>query len=352
MDKLNFNKLTHNALFQAIAPAKSFIEKPLGFIDIGARGGAHELVEPIASLIAVLGFEPDLNEYERMLKDESITKAWANFALEPIALADKVGDATLHLLSAETNHSLLPPNTDFTHRYNMPKWTEVGTWPLKTELMDTILFGKRKQEDHWGEFIKIDTQGTEYEILQGSEKTLNERTVAIVTEVSFCELYKNQKLFSEVELFLRKRGFTFYGFHTIHSRSLRQLNKLNQVGIERAMYADAVFFKDPFPGSTSNKPLTERQNYALFTCALLLKYYDFALELATKTWCANSPDELAKVQELITELSFIPYEKTVQEVKLLADQINALPNKANIYAGKFTDKRRVYFDYDDIILQD
>lgn len=348
----HFNALAHHPLFQKLHPAQSLNTKPLGFIDVGARGGAHELVEPIASLTSVLGFEPDESEYQRMQKDQSIANAWAKFALEPIALADKPAEAILHLLSAPTNHSLLPPNHHFTNRYNMVKWIEVGTWPLKTERMDTILFGKREQETEWGEFIKLDTQGTEYEILLGSERTLHERTVAIVTEVAFCELYKNQKLFSEIELYLRECGFTFYGFHTIHSRSLRQLNKAKQRGVERAMYADAVFFKDPLPGSVYNNSLSTRQSHVLFVCALLLKYYDFALELASKTWAMHSPEQLEIVKNLITDLSYVPYENTVKEILHLADRVNANPEHANIYAGKFSDKRRSYYDYDDVVLQE
>lgn len=344
-----FNTLAKHPLFQKLSPAKSLGLNPLGFIDIGARGGAHTLLEPIAALTAVLGFEPDEEEYHRMLQDAELCKPWAEFALEPIALLDKQSDAILHLLSAATNHSLLPPNTDFTNRYQMPKWQEVGTWPLKTELMDTILLGKRKSETHWGEFIKLDTQGTEFEILQGSKEILRKRTVAIVTEVAFCELYKGQKLFSELELFLRECGFTFYGFYTIHARSLRQLNKEKQIGMERAMYADAVFFKDPLPGSVACADLSERQLHVLFVCALLLKYYDFALELATKTWAKNAPEELKMIQQLINDISCLPYEKTVEEVLRLADYVNKSPEKANIYAGKFSDKRRPFFDYDDVM---
>jgi FkbM family methyltransferase len=349
MKKLSLNDLVTHPCFQKLLPAQSFKEQALGFIDVGARGGAHELVEPLAAMTAVLGFEPDEDEYQRMLQDQAIVKNWADFALEPIALADKAADATLYLLSAPTNHSLRRPNTGFTHRYNMVKWEEVGTWPLKTELLDTLLFGKRAKETYWGEFIKLDTQGTEYEILQGAERMLKERTVALVTEVAFSELYKGQKLFSEVEIFLRNLGFTFYGFHTIHSRSLKQLDKQKQMGIERAMYADAVFFKDPLPGSVYNQPLSLRQNYVLFTCALLLQYYDFALELAAKTWAADSLEQLQYVKQLIAELADVSHEQTIDEIIQLAKNAQNRPEKANIYAGKFADKRRVYFDYDDIL---
>lgn len=345
----HFNSLIDNVFFQQMAPAKALQQQPLGFIDIGARGGAHLLVEPIAALTSVLGFEPDEEEYTRMLQDKALAKPWAEFALEPIALADAVGNANLYLLSAATNHSLRKPNTHFTTRYNMVKWQEVGVWPLKTTLLDNVLFEKRGNETHWGEFIKLDTQGTEYEILMGSLKTLSERTVAIVTEVAFCELYQDQKLFSEIEILLRKQGFTFYGFHTMHTRSLKQLDKTRQMGIERAMYADAVFFKDPLAGSFYQKSLTERGVFVLFVCALLLKYYDFALELAMKTWATDKPAEIQLVKKLIASLAHCAPEKTLEEVLQLADAVKNNPNKANLYAGKFVDSRRLFFDYDDVL---
>ncbi|MBA3660180.1 MAG: FkbM family methyltransferase [Gammaproteobacteria bacterium] len=344
-----FNRLSQNPLFQQTSVYQTFLANPLGFIDVGARGGAHSLVEPIAAITAVLGFEPDLPEYERMLNDASLAASWAKFTLEPLALADCEGDAQLHLLSAATNHSLRRPNGGFTSRYNMVKWQEVGTWDLKTTRLDDVLFGKRQTETYWGEMIKLDTQGTEFEILQGSLQTLSERTVAIVTEVAFCELYQGQKLFSEIEMLLREKQFSFYGFHTTHTRSLKQLDKTKQVGIERAMYADAVFFKDPLPGSFCGAALPTRSLHVLFTAALLLEYYDFALELATKTFATNQPEEIAVIKQLIYDLAHYAPDQTVTEVIKLMEAINKNPAHANLYAGKFVDRKRLYFDYDDVL---
>ena len=43
-------------LFSGTAIGRSFGARPLGFVDIGARGGVHDLVAPLASSVAVLGF--------------------------------------------------------------------------------------------------------------------------------------------------------------------------------------------------------------------------------------------------------------------------------------------------------
>src|SRR6266567_2061321 len=118
----------------------------------------------------------------------------------------------------------------------------------------------------FGEFIKLDTQGTEYEILQGAARALSERTVALLVEVWFCTPYQDQKLFSELELYLRSFGFAFYGA-TPHYRSRKLVDKRRQVTRERPLWADAIFLKDPL---NSPGKLSSRQIYALFICSLLL----------------------------------------------------------------------------------
>jgi FkbM family methyltransferase len=342
------DRIASHPLFMRTSMHAELARAPLGFLDIGARGGAHPLVEPLAKLTAVLGFEPDAQSCAQIMADNAARQRWAMFELEPVALSDKQEKATLHLLSAPTNHSLRPPNTDFTRRYVMPKWEEVGSEPLDTQRLDAILFAKRAQEDFWGELMKIDTQGTEYEILEGAAQTLRERTVAIVTEVAFCELYKGQKLFSDVEQLLRGHGFSFYGFHTFHTRSRRQIDKRTQRSLERAMYADAVFFKDPLPGAMYNKPLAPRQNLLLCACALLMGYYDFALEIAEKTWADAT--QMETMRALVAELASCDPKATAAEVEALQTRIRQSPDQANLLVGKFVDARRMNFDYDDVII--
>lgn len=343
------NQLADNGLFLQTSAGKALLQNPLGFIDVGARGGAHTIVEPIARLTSVLGFEPDLAECERLSKIKEVYEPWAGFHLEPIALGAKKGMDELVLCSQATNHSLLEPNLDFNHRYQMTKWQIVGREKLETELLDTILFEKLHTNNHWGEFIKLDTQGTEFEILQGAKRTLTERTVAIMTEVSFCEIYKKQKLFSDIELSLREHGFSFYGFTKIHTRSCKLLDKQKHVTAERLFYADAVFFKDPLPGPSYLKNVDDRGLYVLFTTALLLGYYDFALELASKTWAKNDEAELNKIKFLILQLTELPPSKTQHSIEELAKHIEQKPELANITVGGFIDERRRLCNYDDVL---
>lgn len=346
---LGANSLSENKYFSESQPGKSFANQPLGFIDIGARGGAHDLVEPMAKDTAVLGFEPDEEECIRLMKNPEVYKPWAKFLLEPIALADQKGSAELKLLSANTNHSLLYPNEGFTKRYNMTKWDVVGKCTLDTDTLDAVLYQKGIDQSAFGEFIKLDTQGTEYEILQGASRVLTERTVAVVTEVAFCELYKNQKLFSDVESLMRKKGFSFYGFTTLHTRSKKLLDKKFQATRERVIYTDAIFFKDPLGGGYTSA-LKERESYVLFTTALLLGFYDFAFELAKGTWLRDaSTEENARIEALIKSLSSLSTEKTTSELLKLVESVKNHPEFVNVAVGGFVDKRRGLCDYDDVL---
>ncbi|MEW6272305.1 MAG: FkbM family methyltransferase, partial [Thermodesulfobacteriota bacterium] len=248
MTRAGRDSLLRDPDFAASGPGATLRATPLGFVDVGARGGVHELVEPVAGATAVLGFEPAADECARLRAALATASPWARCEIEPLALGARAGRAQLHVLSAPTNSSLRPPNEAFTRRYAMAKWRPLGREPLRVTTLDRVLFGARAREPFWGELLKLDTQGTEHEILRGARRTLRERAVGVVCEVSFCELYRGQRLFSEVELLLRRHGFSFYGFLSLHHRSRRALDKLRSAARERVLYGDAVFLRDPLPG--------------------------------------------------------------------------------------------------------
>ena len=342
------NTLTNHPIFKDTAPYGELKKRPLGFVDIGARGGIHPLVQPLAEVTGVLGFEPDRAECQRLREEVMKGAPWATCEIEPVALADKIGNSLLYLLAAETNHSLRPPNQGFIERYNMVKFEKTGSTRVETTTLDDVLFSRRAHEPFWGEFLKLDTQGTEFEILTGAKRTLTERTSALIIEVEFCQIYKEQKLFSEVEMFLRELGFSFYGFSQMAFRSCKQLNKQNEIGQERILWADAIFFKESLPSQSLNWIQKSREYYVIFVTALLLGYFDFALEVALKTWAKDVEGQ--RVQDLIHDLAAIPEGQSCAAVRALSDEVKECPTHANVLIGKFIDRHRFAGDYEDVIL--
>ena len=333
--------LSSNEFFKKTPVFKALQDMPFGFIDVGARGGIHTIIDPVRDLTAVMGFEPNEEEQKRLLKEVD-GSGYAAYEVEAQALAEREKDANLYLLEAPTNDSLLSPNEFIGKRYDMPKFVQVGKTELRTTKLDTILFKERAAQEFWGEFIKLDTQGSEFDILAGSKKTLQDRCVSLIIEVEFFRLYENQNLFSEVEKFLRTLGFSFYGFSDMFRRSRRQIDKKIIRGCERLQHADAVFFKDPY--NEDEVEISTRQKYVLFLSAMLLGYYDFALEIAEKEWGGRE-----NVQQMINTFAYSDPADAIQDVEDVLAQMKKDPENANIYLGKFLDKRRMQFDYNDIL---
>lgn len=338
------NDLLDNPDFAGSSISSDLRTMPLGFIDIGARGGVHKIVERIAKLTAVLAFEPDPKECAE-LRDQMLNSTWANYSVEPIALGLKDDEAQLHVLSSAVNSSLRLPNPEFVRRYAMTGFEVVKKIPLRTTSLDKLLFAERSQESFWGEFIKIDTQGTEFEILQGAERTLRERTVALIVELEFFEMYSGEKLFSETEQWLRALGFSFYGFD-LHCRSAKLLDKKRSAGRERAFFADTIFFKDPLPGGLWKSPMNPRALHVLFIAALLQGYHDFALQLALETWAKG--DEAEQIQRLVENEAARIAARACDDALALAERVRGNPERAAVEVGKFVDARRYLADYDDV----
>jgi FkbM family methyltransferase len=69
------------------------------------------------------------------------------------------------------------------------------------------------------DFIKIDTQGYELEILKGAEKTLAFAEFVLL-EVSFLDIYVKCPLVADVLVFMKARGFVVYDICSIMRRPL------------------------------------------------------------------------------------------------------------------------------------
>jgi FkbM family methyltransferase len=96
------------------------------------------------------------------------------------------------------------------------------------------------------DFIKIDVQGAEIEVLSNARRILDMSTL-IQTEVCFLPLYANQPLFGDIDIFLRQKGFAFHTFAGVALRPFRPLPFTGERAPWMNQYAwgDAVYIKDP-----------------------------------------------------------------------------------------------------------
>jgi len=69
------------------------------------------------------------------------------------------------------------------------------------------------------DFIKLDVQGFELEVLKGGERTLA-NVEAVLMEVNLIDVYKGAPLFAEVVSFMSQRGFQIYDVCSFFRRPL------------------------------------------------------------------------------------------------------------------------------------
>lgn len=93
------------------------------------------------------------------------------------------------------------------------------------------------------DFLSLDTQGSEYEILLSSKKLLQKNLLAISCEVNFSELYSNTKLFSEIHKLLLANNFILVDLRTFNIGCNRIPSKFRGRGIP--LQGEALYFKKP-----------------------------------------------------------------------------------------------------------
>lgn len=80
-------------------------------------------------------------------------------------------------------------------------------------------------------FLKVDVEGSEYEVLEGFGDRLKEVDIILV-EYMFANFYEGQRNLSEIIILLEKYGFKQF------------IQKENQINGDGIIYCDLMFFKD------------------------------------------------------------------------------------------------------------
>jgi FkbM family methyltransferase len=118
------------------------------------------------------------------------------------------------------------------------------TIEIETDSLDAIV-GSGEFSVNPPDVLTLDTEGTEYEILEGAGALLQKEIVCVVAEVAFLPIRQGQKLYGDVAALLARRGFVPVQLqHHAQEMSLfRAPVGLRGRGLQA--FADAVFLKDP-----------------------------------------------------------------------------------------------------------
>lgn len=230
--------------------------KPLAFLDIGAGGGLSEVWRYCARLGAIkaYGVDPNAAECQRLAR----TYPYITFL--PVALGARAERRTYYQTIAPAVSSLLEPNQDLLCNYPTGgTFQVVGTGEVELTTIDALVAAGTIQTP---DFLKIDTQGFELEVLKGAEASLAGVT-GIELETQFRPLYKGQPLFPEIHAYLYERGFI-----------LRDLQQNPYACYEGELIEMNAFFSRPY--TTSEQNFLKR-----------MKVWEFATEISSPTFAAQ-----------------------------------------------------------------
>jgi len=237
------------------------------YVMCGARGeSTHRLMRALPQM-HFFGFEPDPKEFARLTEISP-----QGFTYFPVAVGGLNQEATLYVTRNPACSSLVAPDFKFLRPYLMaPHFDLAQQLNIDVVSLDHYLPAAGVQHI---DFLDLDTQGSELEILQGAQTLLSSGTAVVKCEVEFAALYRDQPLFGDVDRFLRENGFLL--FDLSRSRCRRRGFPSHALTRGQLLWSDALYLRDYqwFVGKTDLLPVL-----TLCLLAVHLQFHDYALEI-------------------------------------------------------------------------
>ena len=182
----------------------------------------------------VIGFEPQPAECEKL---NALALPGRRYL--PYVIANGMR-RTFYQTNTGMTSSLLRPNLKFAELFNsLAEYMQVAaTGGVNTVRLDDVPEVRAQGCD----LLKLDTQGSEAEILAHASETLK-NCLIVQTEVEFVQLYEDQPLFADVDQLLRGQGFMFHRFLGISGRTYKPLMLNNDpvAAMSQQMWSDALY---------------------------------------------------------------------------------------------------------------
>jgi FkbM family methyltransferase len=246
----------------------------VALLDIGARDGiGWPWIAVKSNSLDVILVEPDPVE-AKVLEGKNHGKVL------PYALWSEETELTLNINNSPGTSSVFEANMTFLQQFEDAQRFEVKDKVfIKTKTIDGLA---QSNEINSVDFVKIDVQGGELAILQGGEKFFKNNIVGLEAEVEFASMYKNQPLFSDLDVFVREQlGLELWDIRKSYWKYKQQKYKGPLKG--RLIFGDALYLR-PFLTlegwlSTMEKDTATGKLHALIATTIAYGFLDYALTI-------------------------------------------------------------------------
>ncbi len=274
-------------IYSRLLPDETF-----SILDGGARGGPSD---PRWSAIGdrrlvIFGFEVENDECERLNRDASERGLPHHYY--PCALWSTESPLTIHGNVAPGGISAYPQNVDLTNRWKFENAKQKffaremfhPTGETSSVAATTI--------DNWAckngigkiDFLKLNVQGAELQILKGAQDSL-EPVLGVDVEVSFVESYLARPFFSDVDVYLRDNGFHFFDLFGLHNigRADSPVTSMHTPGLNpyqgQLIEAHGLYLRDPIASNAELERFGPDRVLKLASIAEIYGQVEYSFEL-------------------------------------------------------------------------
>lgn len=204
-------------------------KKQVTIFDVGACTG--EMTFRYRSLFKnsiIYCFEPFAPSFEILKKS---TSAYPDIKCYNIALSDITGTVDFHVNQYYPTNSILATHVDSRKNWNDEVFVTKEVIKIDSLTLDD--FTAQNQIDKI-DILKMDTQGTEYQILEGASNYFKQNKISLIyLEIITMPTYQGQKNLDEILLLLRRNGFALYYLYNLSYTNAGELRQVDAIFIRK-----------------------------------------------------------------------------------------------------------------------
>lgn len=270
--------------------------------DVGSAGGLKDRWRVAREIVDGVLFEP---------RDGGEIRREGNDTIYPLALGASAGQANLNITRLPNMSSVLSPNISLLQGFKKKgsHAEVVGHQIMPVDTLDEVV----AREGHRIDALKIDTQGSELEILKGADACLSHSVILAEIEVSFFTRYVDQPLAADIMTFMHRRGFGLLDFHRLKRYRLVNAAGISNISLGlgqragRLAYGDALFVlsDEQLNARIADASPVEAEATVLRAITMLLVYGkpDVAAALFDKLERHLSPTQRDRVKRFLKNMS-------------------------------------------------
>jgi FkbM family methyltransferase len=198
----------------------------INYVDVGAREDISNLWKKLEKSINVYGFETDPIELKR-IKNKFPLRTYYEFGLW-----SEEKDLKLYITQDASSSSIYKPNSNENQNYKA-KYHDC-------RILKKVVNVKCKKLDDLltisPDFIKIDTQGSEFEIIKGARKLLTYNCPMVSLETWTRDVYKNSPRMDQIISLMYEYGYEILDMELCasekHRTDLKTISKQTISGYE------------------------------------------------------------------------------------------------------------------------